>query len=473
MSFEALNIGASALYAAQRAAEVTAHNIANSSTPGYTRQQLAVQAAPPAPGTPGMRGTGVTILSIQRMRDQLADVSYRFEAASAGAADARSAVLQRAESVLGPYAQGAPDQLNQFFSAWTQASLTPTDPAARMAVINAGQALASSLNDASTALSQTSDDTYRQIQDDVTQINTLTSQLANLNQQIANAVTANNSPNDLLDQRDQVVDTLVALTGAQVHTSGALQQVSLSVGSAVLVDGVHTTSLAVTRSNGVVSFTAGTSPTPVAPGGEVGAYTRVVNVDLPGYQQHLDAVASGLAQQVNALHAQGYNAVDPTTGGPTGGDFFTGTTAASIAVRISSPGQLALSQSGNPNDGTIALDVAGLSTAPAFTSDPNGSATPVPLAPGTTAAGGFSIGDALRALAGRLGTDSGDAQATATAADSSRDAAAQSRTDANGVNNDQELVDLTKYQNAYEAAARVITVADSMLDTLINHTGVG
>ena len=91
MAFSSLTIGASGLYAAQRAVEVAAHNVANANNEAFTRQRVTLQSALPTPGTAGMRGdgdrgTGVAILDITRLRDRLADVSYRAEASISGAA---------------------------------------------------------------------------------------------------------------------------------------------------------------------------------------------------------------------------------------------------------------------------------------------------------------------------------------------------------------------------------------------------
>ncbi len=157
MSFSTLNIGASSLYAAQRAAETAAHNVANANTEGYTKQRLAITTAQPTPGTAGtrgdgMRGTGITVVSIDRLRDLLSDLSFRAESSNAASTAVRADVTARAQGVLGTYPAGAPAALDRFFASWNQLSLTPQDPSARAAVLDAGQQLALSLNSASEQL---------------------------------------------------------------------------------------------------------------------------------------------------------------------------------------------------------------------------------------------------------------------------------------------------------------------------------
>src|SRR5690348_1427096 len=144
MAFSSLSIGASGLYAAQRAVEVAAHNVANANNEGFTRQRVTIESSRPTPGTAGMRGsgdlgTGVAVLEVSRLRDRLADVSFRTEASITGAADARAETLGRADSLLGTFGNGAPEDLSTFLASWNQLSLTPTDASARASVLAAGQ----------------------------------------------------------------------------------------------------------------------------------------------------------------------------------------------------------------------------------------------------------------------------------------------------------------------------------------------
>ena len=113
MPFSTLSIGASALSAAQRAVETAAHDGANSTVEGYTRQRVALAASQPGAGSAGvrgsgMRGTGAQVVAIERLRSALGDLAVRAEAGTAGSSGARAAVLDRAQGILGPYADGLP-----------------------------------------------------------------------------------------------------------------------------------------------------------------------------------------------------------------------------------------------------------------------------------------------------------------------------------------------------------------------------
>jgi len=442
MSFSSLNIGSSALFAAQRAVEVAAHNVANANTDGYTRQRLTVTASQPTFGTPGSRGdgdrgTGVTVVSVQRLRDRLADVSYRSEAGVSGAASARAETLGRAESVLGVYGDGAPEALSSFLASWDQLALTPADPAARASVLNAGQLLADSLSGADAKLTAVSGEVALRVGDDVNETNGLLASVAKLNTDIQQAQTSAREPNDLLDQRDTALDRLSALTGARIDTNPD-GTVTLTAGGVDLVRGDKAAVLTSGGSPTTISVSGG-GTVPLA--GEIGGYVSVAAVDLPSYRAQLDDIARLLHHTVNTSHAGGLG-----TDGSTGQPFFSGTTAASITVDPAlTTASLAASASGSTADGNNALAVA------------------------TALRGGSpSVGDTLRGLGSRIGQATANANRNAATQKASVISAQAVRASADGVSVDEEMVDLVKYQHSYEAAAKVISIADGMLDKIIN-----
>jgi flagellar hook-associated protein 1 FlgK len=446
MSFSTLNIGTTGLIAAQRAVEVAANNVANANNETYTRQRLTTQPAPYTPGTAGLRGsgdlgTGVEVLDVSRLRDRLADVSYRAEAAVTGASDARSDALGRTTTLIGPYANGAPEDLSTFLAAWHQLSMTPTDPSARSAVLAAGQRLADGLSGAVDQLGSVAQEIGLRVADDTNELNGLLATVANLNNEVAKAATTGRSPNELLDQRDQALDRISTLTGA-TFSAGPNSMVNVSIGGVALVTGVSSVSVA---TSGTAPVTLDVNGTPVSMGGELGGYVATVGVDLPAYRSQLDALAVGLRDVVNAAHRAG-TGLD----GSTGLDFFTGADAASLSVNAAlSPDQVAASASGAQADGNNGLTIAAALRKNA-------------------AVGSASFGDALRAFGAQVGQASADAARSANTADTTLEAAASARASLDGVSTDEEMVDLVKYQHSYEAAARVISVADGMLDKLIN-----
>lgn len=459
--FSSLTIGASALYAAQRAVEVAAHNVANATNPSYTRQRLTTQASTPTYGTAGAvgdgdRGTGVTIVSLSRLRDRLADVAYRSEAGTAGASAARSETLSRAEGVLGTYGDGAPEAMSAFLSSWDQLSTNPADGSARTSVLAAGSRLADSLNSAASKLDDVSNEVTLRVGDDVSELNGLLSTVAKLNGSIVKAQTEQREPNDLLDQRDAALDRIAALTGAKVDQQSD-GSVTLTTGSgSVLVQGQAATSLTATGTN-PVSVTMGGSP--VALAGEIGGYVSAATTDLPAYRAQLDAVAVRLRDVMNAAHNNGVG-----SDGTTGVDFFTGTDAATLAVN---PALTASTLGAGLL--TTRTDSTGATVPGAPAGDGSGALAIASALRNTRDTNGQSVSDLLRGVGSRIGQAATDAARNAKTGASSLASAQAARASADGVSVDEEMVDLVKYQRSYEAAARVISIADGMIDKLINN----
>jgi flagellar hook-associated protein 1 FlgK len=444
MAFSSLTIGASALYAAQRAVEVAANNVANANTAGYTRQRVTLTASLPTYGTPGARGdgdrsTGVTVVDVTRLRDRLADVSYRSEAAVSGAAAARSDTLARASNVLGTFASGAPEALSNFLTAWDQLSTTPDDASARASVLNTGHQLTDSLNAATTKLDALGQEVSLRLTDDANELNGLLSSVAKLNDQIAQAQLSRREPNDLQDQRDVALDRIATLTGAKIdpQPSGS---VTVSLGGNVLVQGL--TAQSVVNSPTGLTLADGT---PLALAGEMGGYTSTMTVDLPSYRSQLDSLALALRDTVNAAHGAGQG-----TDGSTGLAFFTGTNAADLTVNPSlTTAQVAASEGGAAADGNNAIAIA-------------------KALRNSTPLNGQSVSNALSSFGARIGQASADATRNAKTANASVTSAQAARASADGVSVDEEMVNLVKFQHSYEAAARVVSIADGMLDKLIN-----
>ncbi|MCW2667923.1 MAG: flagellar hook-associated protein 1 [Frankiales bacterium] len=448
MSFSSLNIGASALLASQRAVEVAAHNVANAGTAGYTRQRLAIQTSTPTPGTQGlrgdgMRGTGVAVLSIDRLRDRLADVAYRSEAGVAGASAARSSGLSRTESALGPYAQGAPEAYSRFLAAWDQLALTPADPSARSSVLTNAGGLADSIRSSANGLTDVSKEIELRVGDQVGEVNGLTASVSRLNLAIKDAVSSGSVPNDLYDQRDSAIDRLVFLTGAKAQPGNDPTDVDVVLGGSFLVEGVSSYEMSV-GADPLAVLVDGVEETAT---GQIGGYVSVVNVDIPSFMTQLDSIATGLRDAVNGLHAQ---STDLT--GAAGAEVFVGDTALEFRLNpdLTEAG-VAASKDGQPADGNGALAMSQLRT--------------------MGAVDGNTVAAALRAFGARIGQSVTDAKRNATIGELGLAGATEARAAVNGVNIDEEMVDLVKYQHAYSAASRVITVIDEMLDRIINGMG--
>jgi len=235
-------------------------------------------------------------------------------------------------------------------------------------------------------------------------------------------------------------------------------QASVSVNGVALVTGTNPQSFSLAGA-GTLSAAAGNPPkvmwgTTVVPveSGSAAGYLAVLGGDLPTMSAQLDAVATGLRDMVNTVHQTGFQA----DGSPAGA-FFAGSDAATLTVVPTDPSQLAVTAVAGTVDGSVAQRIADLS-------DERLQQTTL----GTTGPSAQ-----WRTMTTMLGVKVQSLKNAGVVQDSVVAAAeAAVQTDA-GVNLDEEMTNLLQYQRSYQAAARVVSTVDDILDTLINHTGIG
>src|SRR3954468_3795327 len=214
-TFTGIQTSLRGLLAQQRALDVTSHNIANASTVGYSRQEATMAASRPLeiPGTNGgMLGTGVDVMSYQRVRDQFLDLQYRGQSMSLGEKTARSNSLQQVElSLAEPGTNGVSAALDRFWSAWGDLSNAPENPAARQAVIDKSRALAAGVNQLqdglATARAQAASE-FDALAGSGGEIERMSADLAGTLNAIRDAELTGASPNDLYDRRALLLDKL-------------------------------------------------------------------------------------------------------------------------------------------------------------------------------------------------------------------------------------------------------------------------
>lgn len=307
--------------------------------------------------------------------------------------------------------------------------------------MSSGSRLAASLRAASQNLQQLTTTVTGRGTDVMRQINSYATQLAKLNGQIGDAVFRGAAPNDLLDQRDVLLDKIARLTTITVN-EGDNGVADVYVGSFPLVDGI--TAQEMVPSGGGPVW--GINGFPVDLSGELAAVHEATTITLPGIQASLDQIAATLQTVVNDQHRAGTD-----LDGNTGVDFFTGSSAADIQLSPTLTARgVAAGTTSSSADNRNALAIARL---------------------GIFASGGVTVDGLVSALSSRLGESAAATEQMSGVLSSALATLDDQRQSLMGVNLDEELADLVRYQRAYEASARVMTVADEMLDKLINGTG--
>jgi flagellar hook-associated protein 1 FlgK len=453
-TFHGLNVASSGLLAQQTALDVVGQNIANANTPDYTRQQAVLGARSSVPSTYGgntVLGDGAEVVTVRRIQDNFLNGQIRGTQSDLSFAQSGKDALDQVSAVFGePSDTGLSSDLDQFWNSWQALSLQPDSASARGTVLQAGQAVADDLNRFSGQLTDIRDQQAASIQDGVGTINRLSKELADLDVQIEAARSTNGSPNELLDRRDGILKEMSQLANVQVSGTGGADD-TVAIGGQILVHGGHAASLTATvGADGHMTFHQSENGQEVAiTGGEIGAAVSLSEQKIPAYLDALNGIAKGLADRVNELHRSG-KGLD----GSTGNDFFSGSTAADLKVSsdlLDQPSRLAASTSGAPGDGSLALALAGVKSEPQV--------------------GDASINEAHRSLVSTSAVDAVGFDHQVQTLTKVRQQLTTQQQSVSGVNMDEEMTDMIRFQQAYNANARVISVMNDMLGTLIDRMG--
>ncbi|HEY0269191.1 MAG TPA: flagellar hook-associated protein FlgK, partial [Methyloradius sp.] len=204
-----LSIGQSALSAAQAGISTTGHNIANASTPGYSRQIVIQGSAGAQNFGYGYVGQGTQVTTVQRIFNNLLASQISTSQSSYNQINTYATQMSQIDNMLADSTAGVSPALQNFFNTAQTLSANPSDASARQAYLSASQALASRFQSVGNQLNSINDSVNSQISSSITTINSYTSQIANLNDMITKAQNLTGQPpNDLLDQRDQLVSDL-------------------------------------------------------------------------------------------------------------------------------------------------------------------------------------------------------------------------------------------------------------------------
>ncbi|KQS60271.1 hypothetical protein ASG36_04710 [Geodermatophilus sp. Leaf369] len=466
--FSSLNIASNVLSAHQRALEVTAQNVANAATVGYTRQRADLQSLS-ATSVSGLYSTsegvgeGVSADVVTRIRDAFLERRGQLEHGISAQAAAVDVAWSQAElSFNEPGSSGLQATLTKQWSAWGQLATTPTDPAARTAVVAASQAVVSSLNSTAKALDAQWSSTRVDLQDGLGEVNAAARQIADLNRAIVASTAGGLDSNELQDKRDVLIGTLADRIGA-IGVPKADGSVDVVVNGAALVAGKTASQItlsAPTAPSGATTATSALSLAPggaaVTPGGTMGGQLQAMNEILPGLQGRLDAVAADVAARVNAAQQDG-----STAAGVRGQALFQ--TEAGSTTGITA-GNIRLSGVSGSGLATGLLDADGN----AYASSSGANADRIAQLGSSTTGPDATYRD--------LVTDLGvKAQSATSSAASARAIVTQvdaSRQSVSGVSLDEEMTNMLVFKQSYAAISRVITAIDEMLDVLINKTGL-
>ncbi len=460
-----LSIARGALSASQAAVQIASHNIANANTPGYSRQREVLSTSAPEHTPLGIFGTGVTLSTVQRLRDGMLDQEFRNGSAQSSASSMRSELLQRVETVFSePSDTGLSFALDQFYNAWSDLASNPSNASAKTVVQQRGSALAAIFNGIAGQLDRISAETIDRAQASLGDINRIALQVADLNRQIVPMESAGDTAGDLRDQRDMLLDTLGKLATVRVidRPDGSNQ---VLLGTLSLVDGNSAKQLQLSTTSGSLSLqVVGSADNVRNIGGSLGALQDVHNTDLVRMRTSLDTLAAAVVNDTNTLHRTGWsppagaagnwNPATPPTG--SGIDFFDAT-----PLNVSA-GRIRLSA-------TIAADAGNIASGTALNESGNNALAlaMAALRDGAPSAANTTFGADLRAIIGDVAGQVNQAKNSTAVYGALTDQADQRRTAVFGVSVDEELIQVMRQQQAYAAASKIISTVDEMMQTLL------
>ncbi len=462
-----------ALQAQQAAIETAAHNISNANVVGYSRQVVNLVPNTPLYTPVGAIGTGVVVQDISRIRNTMLDTNYRAQTSQAGAYTTQGDLLTSIGQVFGePSSTGLSNSLSQFYSSWSDLANNPSNGAAKSVVQQRGAAVASTLNQFSSNLDQLASNTLGSANQQINDINGYTAQIASINKQIVAAEAGGNSANDLRDMRDNAIDSLSKIVPVRVIDHGNGSD-TIYVAGATVVDGSDSKSFSLQGAAGSLSLQLnGRAFIAQSPGGGLGANLDALNKDIPNAKSQLDTLAAGIVSNVNAIHATGWTAAGDALGGsnwnsaapPTGSNvnFFdpTKVTAGTISLSAQVASNASYIAGGDAQNATGNNNIANKMAALA-----NDTTTMTKFGSTTDTT---SISEFYRDLVTRVGVATNNATSSAAVYTTLAQQANTQRQSVSGVSTDEELISLTKNQQAYAAAAKVITTAASMSQTLLD-----
>ncbi|EHQ58602.1 flagellar hook-associated protein FlgK [gamma proteobacterium HIMB55] len=538
------DVGSSALTALQRAISTTGNNIANVNTEGYSRQEVEFRSRNPDSLGGHQIGTGVEVTSIRRAYDQFITVDIQARASSSGYYSLYASTASQIDNLMADPATSISSAMDQFFASMEAVANSPTSQPERQVMLSEAQTLANRFNYVDARLSELAEDMNQRMGVFVEDINRHLSDVAALNEQIKRLERRPaGSPNELLDERDRIIESLskIMRVDARSQEDGSINLYSASGHRLVSQAGAETLRIApgVFADGPVQIFVSGAGQalselTDHSLGGELGAALDVSTNMIDRARREIGLVAMGLSANFNIQHKAG-----ATLNQTAGGDFFSSilpvTTAAignsgttNVSATIDNTSELTgasyrvdytdsvvtvtnlvTGDAQEINGTVITLEGVRFEVSPfsnltdgdSFVVEPTGRAAAsigvditdtseiaaanlggsvgdnrnmlslIALRESNNLKGGTqSVYDIYNNAVSQVAVDTRSAKANAETEESLLNSVKDQRASITGVNLEEEAANLIRYQQAYQAAAQIITTANDMFDTLLRAT---
>ena len=552
--YDILSIGKRGMMAQQAAVQVTAHNIANVNTEGYSRQEVIFEEGIPLNSNPGQTGTGVNAADIQRRYDSFIEEQLTDSKETLGNFGVQVSAFSKIEDLFNDsMGTDINKLLGQFFNSMQDLSANPAGTPERVTVLSRGDALTDAINNIYSSLNQLQKDMNSQVSQTVNEINSITAQIASLNVDIRQAEITGQNANDSRDMRGRILNDLAEKIDIQYFEDDTGQITVIGAGLATLVEKGNSWTLDIeTNTDNYGYYDIIYSPdesnvtnlTDRISNGRLKGLLTIRDTETSDAMDELDRLAAAIASEINQIHRTGYG-LDGSTGinlfTPSfeTGDVLsedvgaitalsTNTGTGSVSATIDDPSALTFNDyeitfsggnysflnkstnasstavyadpstftfeglsvniSGSFGEGDaynisahkntaknlqVAIDMrdtARIAAATASTDnrgDNRNVLALVQIQDALTIDGTSSFGSYYGSIVGRIGVNSQYINSQYSAQEFSSEQLHNMRESVSGVSIDEEMANLMKFQHAYQASARLITIGDELLETLM------
>jgi flagellar hook-associated protein 1 len=441
----------SALFAAQAGLATTGHNIANANTPGYSRQSVHFAARRPDILPYGALGRGVEIQGIRRIQDEFLVSNLRIQKSRLESYSSVDSALYEVEAILGSVDNDhLGNALNNFFNSWNALAQPPINSTLKQDVVSSAVSLVTDFHSVNNSLDDLEANIEANIQAEIGNLNRLLEGVATMNGQIMAAESSGEPANDLRDQRDFLVTQISEIAEVSVLERDDGTKDLILAGRTMVARETVTrfqSSYVPTSSGYKMNIvTQGTHQAVTLSPGKLEGLLTSRDVHIHDVRQRLDALAANLVEQVNSLHTQG------RTTSTSGQSFFSGDSMHTIEVNpalVASPGMVATGSTTAEGDNSIALAIADLANV------------------GLGGHGTQSVGDEYRSLLTVVASKRNSFEFLVENQQNVVAALDTKMASVSGVSLDEEGSNMVRYQNSYNAAAKVISTVQAMYDTLM------
>ena len=454
-----LDVASRAMSVYQDAMSITGQNISNANTADYSKQNVIFASDVTVAGT----GNGVKIADIERVRNTLIDTQVQTYQSALSDSTKRSDSLQQIESVLDePSTDGLSTYFTNFFNSFSQLTATPNSTSLRLNVIQQAQQLSTRFKEVIDGITTVQSSLQSDASTDVTSINGYLKDICQYNQKIKAATIQGTNTNQLKDARDAEITKLSSLINISVK-QGDYGVAAVNVAGLQGADEQTYNQLQLVSANGQMRIASQIDSTNygIVNSGEVNAVLDLSNNKIPAYKSSLDTLANTFITQVNNAHMSGFTLAQGSTSS-TGIPFFSdsyGNAANAyqnglISINpdiLNNPNDIAASANANADgNGDVANTIAQLGD--------------VKIA----ALGGQSMLDYYNTMLNTEGTEKVSADNSVTSSTAILQSLQSQQSSTSGVSTDEEMTNVLVYQRSYEAAAKLVSIANDMLTTIIN-----